>query len=474
MSVETGAMKRFQTWLFHPVDATPLVAFRIAFGVLMGIEALASYLWKVDQRYAGDLFHFTYPGFGWVGALPGYGMHALVVFMGLCAFCFGIGYRYRLAAIGFFVSYTWLFLVERTAFNNHYYLICLLAFLFILVDANAEAAVDNYRRPKTEKRWVPFWHVGIFRAQIVVVYFFGGVAKLNMDWLRLHPIDHWLGGRFQDHFVANFIDPHHLAILFAYGGMVFDLSIGFLLLWGRTRVFAVALVLGFHLTNAFVFSIGVFPWLGLGTLFLFVDAKYPRKLMHKLGYVDACPGDPPSVVPPKLRARAVMAFCLVYVGFQVIFPLRHLIYPGYASWTEEGHPFAWHMKLRDKEGAIRFFVEDEATGRREVIGWDEMREELTHKQAWHVGTLPGIGVLYANHLRERFLEEGMKDPKVYADSWASVNGRPFQRLLDPEMDLGQAREPLIGTADYIVPMDPAAEPGIYPPLPTFETDPAAQ
>jgi len=31
-------------------------------------------------------------------------------------------------------------------------------------------------------------------------------------------------------------------------------------------------------------------------------------------------------------------------------PLRHLLYPGYVSWNEQGHRFAWQMKLRDKEG----------------------------------------------------------------------------------------------------------------------------
>ena len=38
----------------------------------------------------------------------------------------------------------------------------------------------------------------------------------------------------------------------------------------------------------------------------------------------------------------------VFLLVQLTLPLRHYIYQGNVSWTEQGHRFAWHMKLRSK------------------------------------------------------------------------------------------------------------------------------
>ena len=43
-------------------------------------------------------------------------------------------------------------------------------------------------------------------------------------------------------------------------------------------------------------------------------------------------------------------------------PLRHFLYPGDPSWTEEGHNLAWHMRLRSKSGTIALFASDPRSG----------------------------------------------------------------------------------------------------------------
>ena len=52
-----------------------------------------------------------------------------------------------------------------------------------------------------------------------------------------------------------------LVNLFTYGGLLFDLTIVFIILFKPTRLLGIALIILFHLTNHFIFSIGIFPWL---------------------------------------------------------------------------------------------------------------------------------------------------------------------------------------------------------------------
>ena len=92
-------MNRAVALLNAPRDAAPLVAFRIVFGALMAFEAFSSYLHKIPDRYAPDVFHFTYPGGHWIAPPPGIAIYFVVGAMGLAGFCVTIGYRYRAAAV---------------------------------------------------------------------------------------------------------------------------------------------------------------------------------------------------------------------------------------------------------------------------------------------------------------------------------------------------------------------------------------
>ena len=57
-----------------------------------------------------------------------------------------------------------------------------------------------------------------------------------------------------------------------------------------------------------------------------------------------------------------MGFVCIWLTLQCVIPLRHFLNPGNVSWTEEGHNFAWHMKLRDKSGRVRFRVVNRSDG----------------------------------------------------------------------------------------------------------------
>src|ERR1044071_9007933 len=79
--------------------------------------------------------------------------------------------------------------------------------------------------------------------------------------------------------------------------------------------------------------------------------EFPDPIAHEI----SCPSLSAS---QKLVAGLLAAYLVV----QLLFPLRHYLYPGDVNWTEEGHNFAWHMKLRTKVGEAVFTLTHPGSG----------------------------------------------------------------------------------------------------------------
>jgi hypothetical protein len=126
---------------------------------------------------------------------------------------------------------------------------------------------------------------------------------------------------------------------------------------------------------------------------------------------------------------------LAYLLLQASLPLRHLLYPGEVNWHEQGFRFAWRVMLVEKAGQAQFRVVTDAEDRSFVV---YPREQLTPLQYKMMSTQPDMIQQFARHLARRFIEQGHERVRVYADVWVSLNGRPRQRLIDPDVDLASA------------------------------------
>ena len=263
--------------LFQPVDGASLAVFRILFGSIMVWEVYRYFSHDWIQRYwVEPSFHFTYHGFGWVEPLPGRWMEVLFAVLGALAVCIALGLFYRVAAALFFVAFTYTFLLEQARYLNHFYLVCLLSFLLAIVPAHRVWSVDAALSKPRWRETVPTWSLWLLRAQIGAVFFFAGVAKLNGDWLHGEPLRMWLAARTDFAIIGRFFTEEWAPWLFSYGGLLFDLAVIPLLIWPRTRPLAFLAAVGFHMTNQQLFSIGIFPFLALGTALLFFPPDWPR------------------------------------------------------------------------------------------------------------------------------------------------------------------------------------------------------
>ncbi len=417
---------------FRRVDVSTLALFRFLFGVLLCWEAIRYFaLFRVDEYYKEVTFHFTYPLFGFVSALPGDLMFLPFMVMGISALLVGLGLFYRASAVLFFLSYTYIFLIDSTQYNNHYYFISLVGFLLCFISPHVRYSLDAKRNPEIRSNTVPYWHLFLLRFQIIIVYFFGGVAKINPDWLKGEPLRHWVEP--EQVILIDGVLTHEMWVYFlSYAGLLFDLLIGFALLWRKTRVVSMIAVLIFNLGNSHLFSIGIFPWLMIATTVLFLEPETPRLWLRRHRFIRNLKKEHPAPLP----ANPLPVYLLlgVFCGLQILLPLRHFLWPGNVSWTEEGHRFAWHMKLRSKQGSLYFIARDPETGREQML---HISKDLTDRQIGKMTGRPDMILQYAHFARDRLKTRGMKNPEIYAKTSISLNFKPRRPLIDPNANLSE-------------------------------------
>ncbi len=340
--------------LFRPVDIASLVFLRVLFGAIMLWEAW-HYIesgW-VTRDYIQTSFHFTYFGFGWIHPWPGNGMIIHFVVLGVLATFIMLGLFYRVSTLLFFFTFTYIFLLDQAQYLNHFYFVCLISFLLIFIPAHHAFSLDSLFRPKIRQKTIPAWCVWIIQAQVGIVYAYAAIAKMNADWLNGWPLEIWLAERHQMPFFGALTQFEGIPLLFSYGGLLLDLLIVPALLMRRTRAIGYLLITGFHITNAYMFSIGIFPWFMIVITTIFFSPSWPRDLWHRFKKRisnTAGPAAEAVATPSPGNRFAIKTFLMFYLALQLLIPLRHFLYPGNVHWTEEGHRFSWHMKLRNKVG----------------------------------------------------------------------------------------------------------------------------
>lgn len=439
------------------VDPASLVVFRVCWGGLMFWHVLEYFLTeRLQRQYIDPVFHFSYPGFSWVQPLPAVAMKLLFLGMLVAALGIAAGAFYRFCAAYFFVGITYLFLLDAAFYQNHFYLICLISFWVWRLPLHRAGSVDARRRPELAMATLPASALWMLRFHIAVPYFFGGVAKLNADWLlRAQPLKLWLSEgldkKLQVDWLLEVLKAPSVAYGMAWAGAAFDLAVVPLLLWRRTRLAAFVAALVFHTLNNTLFQIGVFPFFMAAASLLFFDPDWPRRWwkadQKKTGQkkkqktsVAVAPEAPPS--------RLAVRLTVVYLVVQLLLPFRHFLIPGNVDWTEEGHRFAWRMKLRDKRGDLRFVAHDPTTGN--SVPMSNTALLLTSYQHRMMGHDPDLIRQFAAFLARRLRQEGSPASRVRASTQIAWNGRPPAPQIDPAVDLSQ--EPWRwGAAPWILP-----------------------
>ena len=125
-----------------------------------------------------------------------------------------LGAWYRLAMVSFALMWTILYLMQKSNYNNHYYLILLLCWLMAILPANRAVSVDAWRNKKISIDYCAKWISWLFITQMAIMYFFAGLSKFSPDWLS---------GKFIEiRFSRLSMHPH---LGFLYGNKIFHMLI---------------------------------------------------------------------------------------------------------------------------------------------------------------------------------------------------------------------------------------------------------
>jgi hypothetical protein len=438
--------------LLAPVDAAGPVAMRVLFGLVM-CGAMVRFLVNGDARalFVEPTFFFKYLGFEWVQPLPDPWLSAFV--LGLAALALGValGIRSRACAVLFALGFAYLELNDVTTYLNHYYLVVLLAVVL---------AVAPVHRPGVQT--VPRWALYLLRFQVGVVYFNAGLAKLGPDWLlHAQPLSIWLSARTEMPIIGPLLGEPWVAFAASWAAFLYDTTIVLWLSLRRTRPFAYAVLCAFHLFTGLSFDIGIFPVLMTLSALIFFPPDWPRRWLRR---PVPAPVLFPAPSPPGRAVRVLLPLGIAWCAFHVLFPLRHLAYPGDVLWNEQGMRFAWKVLVREKNGSVAFRVRDPASGRQWQVN---AARYLTPRQESDMAGQPDLVLQLAHHVGQQMEARLSRPVEVRVDAWVSLNGRPAARLIDPEVDLMQVEDGL-GVARWILP-GPAG-----PPLDPFAARPQAR
>jgi len=457
---------QFCSWLYEPIDCSTLILFRLLYAGLIFIYAIP--FWMKPGEYIKEWdFIPTYSFLRFMENWPALDLSIALTFV--CVGSLGLfsGFCYRLSAIVFFLAYTSVYVFIPVIYNNHYYLISLLAFWWIFINGDAQLSLDSLWRSNLPKKTIPRWHLLVMQLHISMVYFFGGVAKINSDWLQGEPMRYWLKNQHDFPILGPLLLHEHAGLAIAWLGLIFDLVIPFLLIYKPTRVLAICLTFMFHLMNTRLFHIGIFPYMMLGTNILYLEPETPRRWWFWLRGIktDAAPdiAQTPKTRAVTPRQKAIVAALGCYFLLHCFMPFRHHFYRGHVEWTEEAKNFSWRMMLSNKQ--IDFFAVHviDVDGRQWVVNHAQEKylSEVQHRSYSTMGN-PRHMACFARFIKQEAIrKKGMTNPRVHVLSICSLNGRPHQFLVNPFVDLATAEVPVFSTPEWVVPLQPDQPIGNY-------------
>jgi hypothetical protein len=136
-------------------SAAPLAVFRVVFGLLLfaSIIRFWSKGWIYDL-YITPKYFFPYYGFEFIKPLGEF-TYLLFAVCALSALMVALGWFYRFASAALFLSFTYIELIDKSTYLNHYYFISMISLVMIFLPAHAYFSVDSFRNKALNADTIP-------------------------------------------------------------------------------------------------------------------------------------------------------------------------------------------------------------------------------------------------------------------------------------------------------------------------------
>ena len=431
-------------WLFSKIDNSPLLIFRILFGILVALECYGAMVTGWIQRTLVEpRFTFNFIGFEWLQPLPGNGMYLYFFVMGTLGLCIALGYKYRFSIIAFTILWTGVYLMQKTSYNNHYYLLILISFFMCFFPANQNYSCDAKKNTALKTDAMYSYVKWIIVLQLFIIYTYAAIAKMYGDWVDFRIIKILMQSKADYYLIGEMLQQPWMHRIVGVMGILFDLLIVPALLWRPTRKIAFFASVFFHVFNSVVFQIGIFPYLALAFSVFFFEPETIRQLFFK----GKKPYTKQEFSPPSYKNIALFGGSLYFL-IQLALPRRHYFIKDDVLWTEEGHRMSWRMMLRNRSGKIQFKVVNREKNKSTIV---DLNDYLTSKQKQKIGAYPDFIWQFAQQLKKEYAQKGEDISVFVLNSKVSVNGKPYRAFIDPKVDLASERWHHFKHHDWILP-----------------------
>lgn len=419
---------RFRQWLTTPVDGHILGIFRLMFGLFMVYHCFYFHQSEfINKGLLAPKILFGYEGFSWLPLFSGPVLQGILLSMAVGAILVALGWGMRLGALIHGLGLGYFLLQEKAYYNNHIYLFVLLSFMLVFTNADRFFSIRGNRG---YGQYLQRWQVFLFQLHILIVYVYGGIAKLTNDWMfRQEPMRSLANNAIgPEHWMAPMLKNELAIHVLTYGGFAIDFFAPVVLLIKPIRKWALWFFIFFHLANSQIFDdISIFPYVMVCSMLLFYKTQEVPLLRgmvpkYKAGSAIESPGKPVTWI---LGA---------YIVLQLLIPFRGYFLPNPMDYTTIGNRFAWHMKVDTRIASEMVFqLGDPGTGQ---VGGVDVRRFVNDVQIRHMAHDPRSVAAFARMIKKTVMREGApKDVWVKARIRISYNGRPMQYFVDPQADL---------------------------------------
>ena len=350
-----------------------------------------------------------------------------------------------------FLIFTYIELIDKTNYLNHYYFISLISLLLILLPANSYFSLDTYFGICKRKKTIKAWQINILKLQIGLVYFFAGISKLNYHWLfEAQPLINWLKHQSDFPIIGKLLLYDFTAYLFSWVSAIFDIVIFFLLINKKSRLISYFVAFIFHIMTAIMFPIGVFPYVMIASTLIFFNDNFHKKIISFISKYSLLKSNVIFDEKTNYQTKTNSILKVFLIGFftlQIFLPLRFILYPGKLFWTEQGYRFSWRVMLIEKAGYSQFYIHEPKMDRKMLI---QNRDYLTPQQEKMMSTQPDMILQYAHFLSKTFKDSCLVEsngeiinmgtnPKVTADITVSLFNKGSRKFIDSEKNLSEIK-----------------------------------
>ena len=163
------------------------------------------------------------------------------------------------------------------------------------------------------------------------------------------------------------------------------------------------------------------------------DLKHLASIQRS-SWAKSLAGQEPDTGAVDLRQpRLLLTLLALYVIAQVALPIRpYLLDKEHPAWSCRGFNLSWQVMVAEKTGYVEFYARDPSTGARTKI---RTQDYITRRQEMLMAQDPYLIRVMARRMSTDVNALGKGKSEIVVNAFATINGRPSQRIIDPRADL---------------------------------------